>query len=67
MELVKMDQNQSYRLQFIYSTRFMASSLSNLVNNLAETIRKIRFKYELDEKKCKTCEIKHKDCECYLE
>ena len=30
----------SYRLQFIDSARFMASSLSNLVNNLAEGIQK---------------------------
>ena len=28
----------SYRLQFIGSTRFMASSLTNLVNNLSEGI-----------------------------
>ena len=30
----------SYRLQFIDSARFMASSLSNLFNNLAEGIQK---------------------------
>ena len=60
MELVKMDKNQSYRLQFIYSTRFMASSLSNLVNNLAERIRKIRFKYELDEKNVKLAKLNTK-------
>ena len=32
-------------LQFIDSTRFMASSLLNLVNNLAEGIHKIKYKY----------------------
>ena len=32
----------SYRLQFIDSARFMASSLSNLVNNLPEGIHKIK-------------------------
>ena len=45
----------------------MASSLSNLVNNLAKEIHKIKCKYEPDDKKCKACEIKYKDCECFLE
>ena len=31
-----------YRLQFINSTIFMSSSLSNLVNNLAERIHKVK-------------------------
>ena len=34
----------SYKIKFIDSARFMASSLSNLVDNLAEGIHKIRFK-----------------------
>ena len=37
----------SYKLKFIDSTRFMASSLSNLVENLTEGINKI---------KCKDCD-----------
>ena len=45
----------------------MASSLSNLVNNLAKGIHKIKCKYEYGDKKCKTCGIKYKDCECCLE
>ena len=32
-------------LQFINSTRFMPSSLSNLVNNLSEAIHRIKSKY----------------------
>ena len=36
----------SYRLQFIESARFMASSFSKLVNNLAERIHKIKCKCE---------------------
>ena len=36
----------------------MASSLSSLVNNLAEGIPKIKCKYGHDDKKCKTCGIK---------
>ena len=34
----------SYKIKFIKSARFMASSLSNLVNKLAEGIHKIKFK-----------------------
>ena len=37
--------NISYRLQFIGSERFIASSLWNLVNNLSEGIHKIKRKY----------------------
>ena len=33
----------SYRLQFIDGARFMASPLSNLVDNLAEGIHKIQW------------------------
>ena len=36
--------NISSILQFIYSARFMASSLSNLVNNLSEGIHRIKYK-----------------------
>ena len=32
----------SYKLKFIDSARFMAGSVSNLVDNLAEGIRKIK-------------------------
>ena len=37
--------NISYLVQFIDSATFMASSLSNLVNNLSEGIHKIKCKY----------------------
>ena len=40
----------SYQIKFIDSTRFMASSSSNLVDNIAGGIHKI---------KCK-------DCDCFL-
>ena len=33
----------------------MASSVSNLVNNLAEGIHKTKCKYGYDDKKCETC------------
>ena len=51
--------NISYILQFIDSARFMANSLSNLIN-------KIKCKYKHDNKKCKTCGITYKECDCFL-
>ena len=59
--------NLSYILQFIDSARFMASSLSNLVTNLFEGIHRIKCKYGHDDKKCETCGIKHKYCNCFRE
>ena len=41
----------SYKIKFINSARFMAISLSNLVDNLAEGIHEIKYKY----------------CDCFLE
>ena len=56
----------SYVLQFIKSAKFMASSLSNLVNNLSEGIHKIKCKYRHNDKKCETCEIRYKYCDGFL-
>ena len=44
----------------------MTSSLSNLANNLAEEIHKIKSKYRHNGKKCETFRIKYKYCECFL-
>ena len=53
-------------LQFIDSTRFMGSSLSNLVNNLSEGIHRIKYKFGHDDKKCETCGIRYKYCDSFL-
>ena len=45
----------------------MASSLSNLVNNLFEGIHKIKSKYGHDDNQCENCRIKYKYCDCFLE
>ena len=62
----KITKNTSYILQFVGSARFMASSLSNLVNNLSEGLHRIKFKLKHDDKKCETCGIKCKYCDCFL-
>ena len=54
-------------LQFIDSARFMASSLSNLFNNLSEGVHRTKCKLGHDDKKCETCGFKYKYCECFLE
>ena len=41
----------------------MASSLSNLVHNLAKGIHNIKCKYGHDNEKCEECRIKYRDCE----
>ena len=63
----KESQKICHMLQFISSARFMASSLSNLVNNPSEGVRRIRCKFGHDDKKCEICGIKHKYCNCFLE
>ena len=53
-----MDKNYktiSYKLQYTDSPRYMESSLSNLVDNPAEVIRKIKSEYGHNNKKCEAC------------
>ena len=59
--------NISYILKFIDSRRFIASLLSNLVNNLSDGIHRIKCKFGHNDTKCKTCGIKYKYCGCFLE
>ena len=59
--------NISYVLKCIDSARFMASSLLNLLNNLFEGLYRIKCKLKHDDKKCETCRIKYKYCDCFLE
>ena len=57
----------SYILQLIDRARFMASSPSNLVNNLSEGIHRIKCKFRHNDKKCETRKIKYKYCDYFLE
>ena len=43
------------------------ASTSNVVNNLAEGVHRIKCKYGHNNKKCETCGIKYKNCEDFLE
>ena len=63
----KIVKNVSYMLQCTDSARFMANSFLNLVNNLSEGLHWIRCKLGYDDKKCETCGIKYKYCDCFLE
>ena len=47
----------SYGLQFIDSARFMASSFSNLVNNLSEVIHKTKCKQKMITEKLRCVEL----------
>ena len=59
--------NVSYILQYLAGARFMASSWSNLANNLSEGIHKFKCKFGYDYEKCETSRIKCKYCDCFLE
>ena len=65
-EVVRIDKNGeeirkdiSYILQFIDSARYVASALSNPVNNFSAGIYKINCKSRHNNKKCKTFGIKY--------
>ena len=47
-------------MQFIGTAKFMPTCLSNLVNNRAEEIHKIKCKYEHDDKNAKRVELNTK-------
>ena len=57
----KITKTISYKLQFIDSTRFIAISLPDLVDNLAEVAHEIKCKYISGNEKCKTCGVIYKD------
>ena len=59
--------NISYIVKFIDSASFIASSLSNVINNLSEGIHKIKCKHGQNDKKCETCGITYEICKCFLE
>ena len=63
----KLQKITSYILQFNDSARFMASSLSNPINNLSEGIHKVKCKFGHNNKKCETCRIKFKCCDFFVE
>ena len=44
----------------------MASTLSNLVNNISEEIHRTKCKDGHDDKRCETCGTKYKYCGCFL-
>ena len=45
----------------------MATSLSNIVNNLSAGIHKAKCKYGHDDEKCETCENTYKISHCFFE
>ena len=53
-------------MQFIDSARFMVSSLSNLFNDLAEGIHKIKCKYGHNDKNMKLAELNTKLVTAFL-
>ena len=52
-----MEKSICYMLQPIGSAKYMASSLSNVVNNLSDGIHRIKCQQEHDDKKSKAFRI----------
>ena len=63
----KLQKNISDILQLIGCAMLISSSLLNLVNNLSEGIHKNKYKCGHDDKKCETCGIIYKVCDCFVE
>ena len=63
---IKLQKKLSYIQQFMDTTRFIASSLSSLVNNLYEGIYRTKCKFGHDHKKCEICGINNKYCSCFF-
>ena len=61
-----LQKNISYILQFIDGARFMASSWSNLVNDLSRGLSRIKCKLGHDNKRYQACGIKYKYCNSFL-
>ena len=57
VRICKITKNKFYILQFIDSVRLMASSLSNLVNNLSEGIVKLNVNMDTMSKNVKFAEL----------
>ena len=64
IKIKKKSQKPILQITFTDCAKFMARSLSNPANNLAEGIHKIN---KHDNKKCKTYRIQYKNCERFLE
>ena len=59
-------EKKSQKIYLIYYNLSIASSLSNLVNNLSEGIHRIKCKCRHDDKKYETCGINYKYCDCFF-
>ena len=54
----------SYILHLMDSARFMASSLSNFVNNIFEGLHRMKYKLGHYDNKCESCGMEYKYCHC---
>ena len=66
-DMKKKYKNYILKITIYYTARFMASSLSNLVDDLAEGIHKDKCNNKHDNENCETYLIKYKDYESFLE
>ena len=57
----------SYKLQFIHSLRFMASSLSNFLHDLAEEFIKLNVNMDIIIKNVKNVKLNTKIAKWYIE
>ena len=73
-EVTRIDENgkeitkhRSYILNLLIAEDSWQAHYQNLFNNLSERIHRIKCKFGHNDKKCETCVIKYKFCDCFLE
>ena len=51
----------------LFTVYWRCKIYGKLINNLSGGLHRVKYKLVHDDKKCETCGIKYKYCDCFLE